>query len=309
MRWKIFYVFLGFFIGVVVLFGFMLFGIENPFRLVVVKKVIDYTVAKTLPETFCSLVVGQDGIKPIRSDTLMLLCVNTESEEVFLFSIPRDTRLSIPGVGEDKVNHAYARGGIALLKRTVEEALGMKIPYFVEISYDGFERVIDALGGVEMEVEKPLRYVDKAQNLYINIPAGKQVLDGEKALQYVRFRHDSLGDIGRIQRQQSFVKALLAKMDDPSLFMNVTSVIEELKKSVNTNLSTENVVQLALWFRGLKEKKLKTEIMSGEPVYINGVSFWEPDLVAFRQHVHNFLSKGKESLGEQENHSGNQESP
>ncbi|MGQ9747454.1 MAG: LCP family protein [Candidatus Caldatribacteriaceae bacterium] len=308
MRWKVFYVFLGFFIGVVVLFGFMLFGIENPFRLVVVRKVIDYTVAKTLPGNFCSLVIGQDGIKPVRSDTLMLLCVNTQSEEILLFSIPRDTRLSIPGVGEDKINHAYARGGVALLKRTVEEALGMKIPYFVEINYDGFEKVIDALGGVEIEVEKPLRYIDKAQNLYINIPAGKQVLDGKKALQYVRFRHDPLGDIGRIQRQQNFVKALLTKMDDPSLFMNVTSVIEELKKSVNTNLSTENIVQLALWFRGLEDKKLETETMPGEPVYINGISFWGPDLVAFRQHIYNFLSKGKESLGEQKSHNGNQES-
>ncbi|MGQ9472831.1 MAG: LCP family protein [Candidatus Caldatribacteriaceae bacterium] len=308
MRWKVFYVFLGFFIGVVVLFGFMLFGIENPFRLVVVRKVIDYTVAKTLPGNFCSLVIGQDGIKPVRSDTLMLLFVNTQSEEILLFSIPRDTRLSIPGVGEDKINHAYARGGVALLKRTVEEALGMKIPYFVEINYDGFEKVIDALGGVEIEVEKPLRYIDKAQNLYINIPAGKQVLDGKKALQYVRFRHDPLGDIGRIQRQQNFVKALLTKMDDPSLFMNVTSVIEELKKSVNTNLSTENIVQLALWFRGLEDKKLETETMPGEPVYINGISFWEPDLVAFRQHIYNFLSKGKESLGEQKSHNGNQES-
>jgi len=308
MRWKIFYILLGFFIGVVVLFGFILFGIENPFRLSLVKKVIDYTVARTLPETFCALLVGQDSIKPVRSDTIMLLCVNTKSEEVFLFSIPRDARLSIPGVGYDKANHAYARGGITLLKKTVEGALGMEIPYFVEVNYDGFEKVIDALGGVEIEVEKPLRYVDKAQGLYIDIAAGKQVLNGEKALQYVRFRHDPLGDIGRIKRQQNFLKALLAKMDDPSLLMNVSSIIEELRKSVNTNIPSEDVVQLAMWFRGLKEKKLETETMPGEPIYVNGVSFWEPDLVASQKLIRNFLSKEKESLGEQRDYSGDKES-
>jgi anionic cell wall polymer biosynthesis LytR-Cps2A-Psr (LCP) family protein len=117
MRWKIFYVLLGFFIGVVVLFGFMLFGIENPFRLNLVKKVIDYTVARTLPETFCALVVGQDSIKPVRSDAIMLLSVNTRTEEIFLFSIPRDTRLLIPGVGYDKVNHAYAREELLFSRR------------------------------------------------------------------------------------------------------------------------------------------------------------------------------------------------
>lgn len=306
MRWKIFYVFLGFFIGVVVLFGFMFFGIENPLRLHLVKKVIDYTVARTLPETFCALVVGQDGIKPARSDTLMLLCINTRTEEALLFSIPRDARLSIPGVGQDKVNHAYARGGVALLKKTVEGALEMEIPYFVEINYDGFEKVIDALGGVEIEVEKPLRYVDKAQDLYINIPAGKQVLDGKKALQYVRFRHDPLGDIGRIKRQQNFIQALLTKVNDPSLLMNVSTVVEELKKSVNTNLSSEDIVQLAIWFRGLEEKKLITETMPGEPIYVNGISFWEPDLRASRELIQNFLTKEKESLGEQRDHNGSQ---
>jgi LCP family protein required for cell wall assembly len=214
----------------------------------------------------------------------------------------------IPGVGYDKVNHAYARGGIALLKKTLEEALGTKIPYFVEINYDGFEKVIDALGGVEIEVEKPLRYVDKAQDLYIDIAAGKQVLNGKKALQYVRFRHDPLGDIGRIKRQQNFIKALLTKMDDPSLLMNVSSIIEELKKSVNTNIPSEDMVQLALWFRGLKERKFETETMPGEPTYVNGISFWEPDLAASRTLIQNFLTKEKESLGEQSDYSGDQKS-
>ncbi len=299
MRWKIFYVLLGFFIGGVVLFGFMLFGVENPLRLFVVKKVIESTVARTLPETFCVLIVGQDGIKPVRGDTTMLLCVNTKAEEILLFSIPRDSRLEIPGVGYDKVNHAYARGGVILLKKTVEGALAMSIPYFVEVNYDGFEKVIDALGGVEIEVEKPLHYVDRAQNLYINIKAGKQVLNGKKALDYVRFRHDALGDIGRIKRQQNFIKALLAKFDDPVLFSNALTIMEEIKGAVHTNILSEDLVQLALWFKGLQEKHMVVETLPGEPIYIDGVNFWEPDLAAARTIVQNFLTKEKEDLGDQ----------
>ena len=101
----------------------------------------------------------------------------------------------------------------------------------MEVDYEGFEKVIDALGGVEIEVEKPLKYVDRAQDLYIDIPAGKQLLDGEKALQYVRFRYDPLGDIGRIKRQQEFLQALLSKVDnDPLLLARLPQLIESTRE-------------------------------------------------------------------------------
>lgn len=294
--WKVFYLILGFLIGFALLFVLLLLGFEAPFRWTVVKKVMGYVA----PENTCVLVVGQDSIKPLRSDTIILVFVNTERGEVFLLSVPRDSRVLIPGVGYDKANHAYARGGIELLRQTLEENLGIEIPYFVEVNYEAFERVVDALGGVEIEVEKPMHYVDKAQGLVINLKPGKQVLDGKRALQYVRFRHDPLGDIGRIKRQQTFLQALLAKIQDPAVLANLPSLFESLKVALHTNIPLETILQFALWFKGLeeKEKRVTMDILPGEPVYLNGLSFWEPQFEVARERIQEFFAEGrKESAG------------
>lgn len=288
--WKIFYVLLGFLIGFGILFVLLLSGFETPFRWTVVKKVMGYVA----PENTCILVVGQDSIKPLRSDTIILVFVNTELGEVFLLSVPRDSRMSIPGVGYDKVNHAYARGGISLLKKTLEGSLNIEIPYFVEVNYEAFERVVDALGGVEIEVEKPMYYVDRAQGLFINLKPGKQVLNGEKALQYVRFRHDPLGDIGRIKRQQVFLQALLAKAQDPAVLANLPSLFESLKAALSTNIPLEKILQLALWFKGLEEKRVAMDILPGEPIYLNGLSFWEPHLEVAQGKIQEFLARRRD---------------
>ncbi len=285
--WKVFYLILGFLIGFGVLFALALFGVRAPFRWTVVKKVMGYVA----PENTCILVVGQDNIKPLRSDTIILAFVNTKSGEVLLLSVPRDSRLLIPGVGYDKANHAYARGGIELLKKTLEGSLGIEIPYFVEVNYEAFEKVVDALGGVEVEVEKPMYYVDRAQGLFINLRPGKQVLNGEKALQYVRFRHDPLGDIGRIKRQQAFLQALIAKAQDPSILAHLPALFESLKQALHTNIPLENILQLALWFKGLEEKAVTMDILPGEPVYLNGLSFWEPQLDVAREKIHEFFAR------------------
>lgn len=285
--WKIFYLILGFLIGFALLFVLLLFGFETPFRWTVVKKVMGYVA----PENTCILVVGQDSIKPLRSDTIILVLVNTKSEEVLLFSIPRDSRMLIPGVGYDKANHAYARGGVELLKETLEKSLYIEIPYFVEVNYEAFEQVVDALGGVEVEVEKPMYYVDRAQGLVINLKPGKQVLNGKKALQYVRFRHDPLGDIGRIRRQQTFLQALLAKAQDPAILAHLPSLLESLKTALHTNIPLEKVLQLALWFKGLEEKRVGMDILPGEPIYLNGLSFWEPNLEVAREKIREFFTR------------------
>ncbi|MCS7242830.1 MAG: LCP family protein [Candidatus Caldatribacterium sp.] len=300
--WKVFYLILGFLIGFAILFALLLFGFETPFRWTVVKRVMGYAI----PENTCILVVGQDSIKPLRSDTIILVFINTESREILLFSVPRDSRMLIPGVGYDKANHAYARGGIELLKATLEDNLHIEIPYFVEVNYEAFERVVDALGGVEIEVEKPMYYVDRAQGLTINLKPGRRVLNGKEALQYVRFRHDPLGDIGRIKRQQVFLQALLAKVQDPSVLAHLPSLLESLKTALHTNIPLEKILQLALWFKGLEEKQVSMDILPGEPVYLNGLSFWGPQLEVARERIQGFFAKGRETHEDSGSHSQSQ---
>ena len=303
--WKIFYIILGFFLGLFLLFLSTLLGFRIPLRWTVIKEVMGYSE----PENAFILVVGQDSIEPRRSDTIILVGINSQIDEILLFSIPRDSRLLVPGRGYDKVNHSYAQGGIGLLRQTLESALGIKIPYFVEVDYEGFEKVIDALGGVEIEVEKPLKYVDRAQDLYIDIPAGKQLLDGEKALQYVRFRYDPLGDIGRIKRQQEFLQALLSKVDnDPLMLARHPQFLESTRGALTTNLTGENLKQLIMWFQGLNERIIKMETMPGESIYVNGVSYWEPDLETSREIVQKFFFARREDIENSREDSIGQES-
>jgi LCP family protein required for cell wall assembly len=282
-RTKILFLFLGFFAGFVMLFVF-----NAPFREALFKKVLGYDT----PENTCILVVGQDSIKPLRSDTIILVFLNTERNRIMLYSVPRDSRFYIPDRERyDKINHAYAFGGIKLLKKTLEEGLGISIPYFVEVDYEGFEKVIDLLGGVEIEVEERMKYQDKAQNFFIDLKPGRQVLDGEKALQYVRFRADKLGDIGRIKRQQKFLQALLGKMEQLDNIVKAPEILESLRSALVTNLQTEELIRIALWYKGLEEKDIRFVVMPGEPTYIEGVSYWKPDFEEARKIILDFFDE------------------
>ena len=143
-----------------------------------------------------------------RSDTLMVAALDVDKSKAALLSIPRDTRVAIEGNGFDKINHAYAFGGHSLTQKTVENLLGVKMDHYILIDTRSFERIIDAIGGVDLNVEKRMYYEDPWDDiggLVIDLYPGEQHLDGDRAIQYVRYR-DGEGDIGRVGRQQKFVK-------------------------------------------------------------------------------------------------------
>ena len=282
---KYIYLAIGFIIGGILFFGFHNHNIRN--------KLVQTVMGYTQPESTIILVVGQDSIKPLRSDTIILLGLNTKSEEILLFSIPRDTRIEVPGNGFDKINHSYAKGGIELLKETIEKNLDINIPHTVEIDYQGFEKVINLLGGVEINVESDMKYTDEAQDLVINISAGKQRLKGDKALQYVRYRNDKLGDIGRIKRQQEFLQALFNEVNNPVNLPKMPQIIQELRQALVTDFSNEELINLGLWYKDLEERVMITNLMPGEATYIKGVSYWEPDLDTAKKLISEFFLREK----------------
>jgi LCP family protein required for cell wall assembly len=142
---------------------------------------------------------------------MIVASVDPRAGTVNMLSIPRDTRVVIPGrSGYDKITHAYAYGGAALATRTVEAFLGVPINYY--LATGRALSVSSIFGGVDMYVEQDMNYDDPYAGLSINLRKGSQHLDGEKAGQYIRFRHDELGDIGRVHRQQRFMKAMSDEM-------------------------------------------------------------------------------------------------
>ncbi|WP_096608267.1 LCP family glycopolymer transferase [Calothrix sp. NIES-2100] len=179
------------------------------------------------------------------SDVMLLIKFDPQSKKMTMLSIPRDTRTEIEGHGVKKINHANLEGGPALTAKTVSNLLdGVAIDRYVRINVLGVAKLIDALGGVTVYVPKDMKYQDEAQHLYINLKAGKQHLNGDQALQLLRFRHDELGDIGRIQRQQMVLRALMDQSLNPATVAQFPKVLDVVKEHIDTNLNVEELVAL-----------------------------------------------------------------
>ncbi|HIK06442.1 MAG TPA: LCP family protein [Trichormus sp. M33_DOE_039] len=179
------------------------------------------------------------------SDVMLLVQFEPEKKKIAMLSIPRDTRTEIEGYGTRKINAANVEGGPALTAKTVSNVLGgTGIDRYIRINVLGVEKLIDALGGVTVYVPKDMKYRDDSQHLYINLKAGKQHLNGTQTLQLLRFRHDELGDIGRIQRQQIVIRALIDQSLNPMTWKELPKILNVVKDNIDTNLTVEELVAL-----------------------------------------------------------------
>ena len=222
-----------------------------------------------------------------RSDTLMAVTVNKDSETAQILSLPRDTRVQIEGNGYDKINHAYAFGGHELTRKTVEKLLGVPMDYYVLVDVHAFERIIDALDGVDINVEKRMYYEDPWDDdggLVIDLYPGMQHMDGKKAIQYVRFR-DGEGDIGRIARQQHFMQAVMEKMLSPAVLPKLPTLMEEIRSAVETDMPLTEMLSLAQMLPSIREHGMSSEMVPGSPAYLEDISYWLPDIMKLRQLV------------------------
>lgn len=239
------------------------------------------------------LAVGTDSLEARgRADSILVLSVSPKTKDTILFSIPRDLRVMIPERGMDKINHAFAYGGVDLLKKTVEDLIGLPIHYYGVVDFEGFKYVIDALGGIDIYVEKDMYYIDRAGSVKINLHKGQQVLDGEKALEYVRFRSDSLGDLGRIQRQQKLINAVIDKILNVDNLTKIPNIVSSLPDYINTNMGSSDIISLARLMKDIDREKIWIETIKGEPQYIGGVSYLVVDTQEVKDRV-NYLIENK----------------
>lgn len=219
-----------------------------------------------------------------RSDTLFVVMLDPKSNNISLLSIPRDTMVKIPDRGWDKINHAFAFGGHKLTQQTVEEFLGIQINNYVVVDFKGFKGLVDAIGGIDINVEKDMYYEDPYDNLVIDLQQGRQHLDGAKAIQYVRYR-DEEGDIGRIKRQQHFMAAIYEKITSTEILTKVPGLVKELVTMIKTDIPVTDMIKLAKAMnKTMKDEKgLNMAMVPGEPVYIDEISYWVPDMTDLRQ--------------------------
>lgn len=210
-----------------------------------------------------------------RSDTIMVVNIDPKTHTVKAISIPRDSKVYLPdNKGVQKINSAHAIGGVNLVKKTLKETFGIKIDKYIIIHDEAVEKVVDALGGIPIFVEKPMKYHDWAGHLHIDLNKGETILNGKQAVGYLRYRKDGLGDIGRTQRQQWFVRSVFEKLHSPQVITKIPEVLSIFHTYVKTDMSFYELSQYASFARGVDENKIEIATLPGAPNQKGYISYW-----------------------------------
>ncbi len=231
---------------------------------------------------------GKPGVG--RSDTIMLATYDPKEGGISLLSIPRDTRVEIPGRGKDKINHAYAYGGVELARQTVQSFLNVPIRYYVVIDTTGFIRLVEEIGGVPIYVEKDMDWDDDAGNLHIHLKKGQQTLNGEDANGYVRFRHTD-SDLMRAERQQKFISATIKQVLKPANLLKIPQLIRIGFETVNTNIPFSVALRYAPAASSLKDN-VDSYTIDGKDQYIDGVYYYIPNMEKVEEMVETYFYAG-----------------
>lgn len=226
----------------------------------------------------------------MRSDTIMLLSLNGKTKKVNVLSIPRDTRVPMGsgyqkinaaiGIGESEVKRGRLDAPEELTIQKVKYLTGMPVHYFMTIDFDAFIEIIDILGGVEFDVPFDMVYDDPQQNLHINLKKGKQLLDGKKSHDFVRFRQGNpgykgyvMGDLGRIEAQQAFLRALVSQKLRPQYIFKADEIFEAVKKNVRTNYSAKDLIKHIGIIKDLTGEDFTMHQLPGVTATVGGVSY------------------------------------
>jgi len=223
--------------------------------------------------------VGDQDILLLGTDesgglTDVIASLRVEGSTTRIIQIPRDTYIEAEGYGPHKVNALYPIGGTDLAKRELSRKLGRPISHHVIVNLAAIRRLADALGGIEVDVPKRMVYVDNSQGLNIDLQPGVQTLKGRDLEGFLRFRHDEMGDIGRIERQQLALKALFQKLTRPEQLVRLPMLLSMAGKDVQTDLGP---MELGGLITAMGSTRLNVERLGGRPFDLDGISYWEAD--------------------------------
>lgn len=253
------------------------------------------------------LVMGTDDGGQ-RSDTMMIVSMNGHTGQVNILSIPRDTRVKI-GNSYQKINAAIGIGAQEVQKGNLKEPeelpiekvkllTGLPIHYFATVDLDGFKAIIDALGGVDYNIPYHMDYDDPTQDLHIHFEPGMQHLDGQAAHDYVRFRHNNdmtapglyaMGDEGRIQAQQEFLKELARQKLQPQYLTKINELFKVIQEHVRTNYTALDLAKHINLIKNIDPNTIQTFQLPGSAQYINGVSYYICDETATAEMVDQYF--------------------
>lgn len=264
----------------------------------------DEKTLENLPKIYC-LVTGQSQNL---TDTIMLCSYDPKTQEASILSIPRDTFIGNnknKANSYDKINAVYQISPQKTVD-AVNQITGLNIEYYLNIDTEALKQIVDSIGGVYFDVPIDMDYDDPGQDLYIHMKAGYQLLDGDKAEQVLRFRHNNNGtsypmeygdnDIGRMRTQRSFIETVIKKLATPSTLTKVPELIKIAEQNVTTNLDIYKAKDYAPYAVEFKTEKLKTAVLPGTPECINNIWFYTQD----KQETENVIEElfGTEEIDE-----------
>jgi LCP family protein required for cell wall assembly len=225
------------------------------------------------------------GGKPVLSlggntDTMLLTRFDVVRKQIRILSIPRDTRVPIRGHGVFKINAANPYGGPELSMETVAALTGIAVRHYIIFNPQAVITLVDALGGITLNVPQPMHYDDRTGRLHIHLSPGLQRLDGQKAHDYLRFRHDGQGDIGRVQRQQVFMEAVVRQCLTPVNLLATPRLLTLVKQHLSSNLGRQEWLDLIASLHRFKRESIHTATVPGREVIIQGGWYWQADVGA-----------------------------
>lgn len=240
------------------------------------------------------LLIGADkrpGQTSYNTDTIIVASVDPDTKLISLLSIPRDTRVSLPGSNSYvKINSVVMYRGIPELMDEVTELTGILLDGYVVTNFDGFKSIIDTVDGIELDVEMDM-YKETGDEVdgVIDLKAGEQHLNGTQALQYARFRGDSTADIGRTARQQKVLKAVAKAVLQPSTIIKLPKLIPQINEVVETDLKLADILRLSKAAAAFDSSNMVNQTLPGYGLYLDNISYWEVNPDHAKQVAKNLL--------------------
>lgn len=239
---------------------------------------------KNLNEHFNVLVLGVDNREGenyrSRSDVMIIASLDPVNKTAGLISIPRDSRVQINGEW-DKINAAYVYGGTDLAKEVVEDMLDITVDRYAVVNFQSLVHIVDAIGGIEVDVPVPMHV--PLEN--IDLEPGLQVLDGEGALAYSRFRGTPEGDIGRAKRQQEVIGLVADKMLSLGMVAHMPEVVSLVQENIETDVQVDEIVAAARIAGDVMDNGVSTAVVPGKNEKLDGLWFWVPDEELLQQEL------------------------
>ena len=274
-------------------FGIMFFGKDNGHNSVIPDTSGGNVTPVKLDKSVSFLLIGNDarpGEEVANTDSIMVASVDPDTKIISLLSIPRDTRVELRGSQFLKINAMVMYGGIPELMKQVTKLTGIPLDGYVMTNFDGFKNIIDTLGGIDMYVERNMYHEtgDKIDG-FIDLKEGQQRLTGSQALQYSRWRGDSLADISRTARQQKVIKAVAKEMMQVSVLTKMPKLVPQLMDTIQTDLSVADLLKLSRVAASFDSSNVVSQTLPGVFLDFNEISFWEVNIEQAKQVSRNLL--------------------